>query len=730
MLQDSFDLTADEIEEAVSILAQRVGRSPNLVAFLSVLLERPLIAQRLRQQGLSPALLQELLAAVTPASSSPQDYRTVLRRTEAFIKAGRVTSCWDGVMLAIAEEPGSFGLGEFLACSGLDLSTAPARRASDASPDERIEEACLRAVELLPQEVVLPREEAEFEVMQCLSCIDAPGVVLLGSAGVGKSSLVRRLASLDRDRRWLAPDFAALTAGTGSRGEAEKRWIQALVRVSRERTPFVLVFDDLPQLLPYGWDALALLRLARRVPGLSATVLTLSPERWRVQREKDPGWPQCFRPVSLPPPGQKETQWILHLHRRRLAVHHQVVLTPAAVGLVHATALRYPLPGNRPGNVVRFLDEVCSCAHLRGSEVNEEVVGVVLAQHLGDVQKSGGWKNLKERLSAQVIEQDAAVNACVNTVYRLEAGLNAASKERPHGVLLFVGPTGVGKTALSKALASELGWRHARLDMSEYSEPHSVSRLLGSPPGYLGHDHGSILGNTLQAPGRLVLVLDEFEKAHSAVHALFLQAMAEGKITTAQGISLSFSECILVLTSNLGAAAGQSRPVGFLPDPHRAAFAMDAALESALPPEFRNRLDGVVPFVALSSATRFQIAIQQLEVLHQSLAARGVVLKWSEDAVALIVDRAGNPEWGARPVIRAVADMAEAPLAQRLLEAVAEGADLSSAKWALDVVSGQLVIVDAAALGSEEDRGSEDLAPAALVCGDDPHLVLGGALTP
>ncbi|GAB3985643.1 ATP-dependent Clp protease ATP-binding subunit [Actinoallomurus acanthiterrae] len=527
--------------------------------------------------------------------------------------------------------------------------------------------------------------------------------VLVGEAGVGKTGIVEGLA-----RRLAAPDapadlagsrivelsMTALLAGAGYRGEFEER-VQAVLREAGENPELILFIDELHTVLGAGGraasDAANILKPALG-RGEIRCIGATTPGEHRRYLESDPALDRRFQVIWVEEPTRAEAVEILAGLRERLADHHGVEIAWEAVEAAVDLAIRF-LPDLRlPDKAIDLLDEACAAARIRTLSpgappaigVDRAALAAVVAERVRlPVERVAAGEakrllTLEERLRQRVIGQDEAVEVVAEAVRTSRAGLG--DPRRPIGVFLFAGPTGTGKTELAKALAALLfddERRLIRIDMSEYKERHAISRLLGAPPGYLGHDREGQLSGPLRNHPHSVVLFDEVEKAHEEVLDLFLQIFDEGSLTDARGRRVSFTDAVVILTSNLGAMpAAAHRAIGFgaagAEDPAPATGddpteRVMAALRTTLRPELLGRIGRVVVFKPLPPAAVRRIVDTLVDRVQERLADRAITLVLTGEAYEFLLRHADTARSGARALEQTVERLLVQPLGRALL---------------------------------------------------------------
>jgi ATP-dependent Clp protease ATP-binding subunit ClpC len=537
------------------------------------------------------------------------------------------------------------------------------------------------------------RRDAEVErVIDVLCKRQANNPCLVGPSGVGKTRIVHGVAQcfahLDgvlgpAPRIVVELSAGALVSGTGVRGGLAQR-MQALCReVDQSEGRVVLFFDELHQLfLGDGGEELASeFKLAishGRLPCIGATTR----EEYARAIEPDPALARRFSLVEIDEPSREDAFLILESLAPKFEAHHSVRYDEAALALGIAWSVQY-LPGRAlPDKAIAILDLAGARARRRGqSEVRPEQVAEVVSE-LSQVPaerllESDGERmlGLEAALATRVVGHGESLKAIASCVRRNAAGLGG---RRPIGTFLLLGPTGVGKTETAKALAEALFFSDqalTRIDLSEYSEPHAVSRLFGAPPGYVGHEAGGQLTEAVRRRPYQVILLDELEKAHSEVLQSFLALFDEGRMTDGRGRTVDFSHALIVMTSNLGAnEQTPARALGFARSQDRALGEyrerVVRRVREALAPELFNRIDEVLVFAPLERSQVSEIARRLLARLAARLAdARGVQVEFEPSVIDCLLAAGGvDLTLGARPMQRTISRLVEAPLAELILQ--------------------------------------------------------------
>jgi ATP-dependent Clp protease ATP-binding subunit ClpC len=562
---------------------------------------------------------------------------------------------------------------------------------------------------------VLNRDEELERLVGILSKRTKRNAMLIGEAGVGKTALVEALAQRIADetvpagllgKRVLSLDVSALVAGTEYRGQFEER-VQAILKELSAFQDVILFIDEFHTAVSLGGaggelNAGNILKppLARgEIQCIGATTL----DEYRRGVEKDSALARRFEAVLVNAPTSEQAITMLEGMQPRYEAHHRVRYTAGAMRAAVVLSDRYISRGQLPDKALDVIDEAGAAKNVnlstsshaalfpeyrfkRRPVVTESDIAEVVAKISGvpvndlTAEESAKLCTLESSLKEVIIGQDAACENIAKAVIRGRAGLQG---ERPSS-FLFVGPTGVGKTQIVKELAKHVFGDEKALipiDMSEYMEPHSVSRLIGAPPGYIGYEEGGQLTERIRRHPNSIILLDEFEKAHPNVSKLLLQALEEGRLTDGQGRQVSLKNSIVVMTSNIGAQtdSGSSAGFGFAavvadndPKGNEAKKATKEhyleAVKDTLPPEFVNRIGCIVAFDTLSRADQGKILDLQLQELGDLLhGTKGVTLKVSDEARALLLAKGFSESYGARPLRRTIQDLLTDKVADALL---------------------------------------------------------------
>jgi ATP-dependent Clp protease ATP-binding subunit ClpA len=496
--------------------------------------------------------------------------------------------------------------------------------------------------------------------------------LFVGETGVGKTALAEGLALRIREGRVpddlrsaeiFALDLGALLAGTRYRGDFEARF-KALIAALSERENPILFIDEVHTILGAGAaqgatvDASNLLKPLLQAGELRCMGSTTYQEYRHFERDR--ALSRRFQKVDVREPSIPETLRILQGLAPRYEEHHGVRFTAGALRAAVELSARHITDRFLPDKAIDVMDETGAAVRLRPTGRQRKTVGVrdvedVVARianipaaraTLSDRQR---LEQLEAELRKAVFGQDAAIASVVRAVKRARAGLGGG--ERPIGCFLFTGPTGVGKTELSKQLAKALGVPFVRFDMSEYMEKHAVARLIGAPPGYVGYDQGGLLVEKIRKQPYTVLLLDEIEKAHQDLFDILLQVMDHATLTDNQGREADFRHVTLIMTSNAGARDLAARAIGFVGGSRGDGR---KEIERLFSPEFRNRLDEIVAFAPLAPAVMGLVVDKFVRELEEQLRERRITFELAPEARAWLAEKGYDPDFGARPLARVI----------------------------------------------------------------------------
>ena len=521
-------------------------------------------------------------------------------------------------------------------------------------------------------------------ISQILARRNKNNPLLVGDSGVGKTAIAEGLAKLITEGKVpdllknciiYCLDLGALLAGTKYRGDFEKRLKVVLSELSKQEKA-VLFIDEIHTIIGAGAtsggvnDASNLLKPALAKNNLRFFGSTTYKE-FRGVFEKDRALSRRFQKVDVKEPSVEDTFKILKGLKSQFEDHHGIKYSDKALKTAAELSSRYINDRNLPDKAIDVIDEAGSRKRLKNktsriSEIDiEEVVALMAKVPKKTVSSSDKdiLAKLKENLSRVIFGQDEAIDTLTTSIKLSRAGLGNIDK--PVGSFLFSGPTGVGKTEVSKQLSIIMGIEFIRFDMSEYMERHTVSRLIGAPPGYVGFDQGGLLTEAVTKNPHCVILLDEIEKAHPEVFNILLQIMDHGTLTDNNGRQANFKNSILIMTSNAGAQDMSRNSVGFNQQDHSSEG--KEAIKKTFSPEFRNRLDSVIHFNSLSKEVILTVVDKFLVELQAQLDEKKVQIEISDDVRMWLVDNGYDKDMGARPMQRLIQEEIKKPLADKIL---------------------------------------------------------------
>ncbi|HEX4045809.1 MAG TPA: ATP-dependent Clp protease ATP-binding subunit ClpA [Gammaproteobacteria bacterium] len=534
---------------------------------------------------------------------------------------------------------------------------------------------------------LIGRDEEVERTIQVLCRRRKNNPLLVGEAGVGKTAIAEGLAKLIIEKKVpsilhesviYALDLGSLLAGTKYRGDFEKR-LKSVLHQLKEQKGAILFIDEIHTIIGAGAASGGLMDVSNLIKPLLASgeltcIGSTTYKEYRSVFEKDHALDRRFQKVDIKEPTIEQTIEILKGLRNRFEAHHNVKYQDDALDAAARLSARYINDRRLPDKAIDLVDEVGAYQYLLPEENRKKIIETVDIEKMvakiaripeRNVSASDRevLKNLIRDLGLTIFGQDEAIETLGAAVKLARSGLRDATK--PIGSFLFVGPTGVGKTEVSKQLAKILGVELIRFDMSEYMERHFVSRLIGAPPGYVGYDEGGLLTEAVNKNPHSIILLDEIEKAHPDVYNLLLQIMDHGTLTDMNGRKTDFRHTVVIMTSNVGVELLDKGNIGFTPQDSETDVM--AAVNRLFTPEFRNRLDAVVQFKALDSKTILSVVNKFVAELEGQLEVKQVILEVDEDARAWLAKNGYDKKMGARPMARLIQEQIKKPLAEELL---------------------------------------------------------------
>ncbi|MGL0954941.1 ATP-dependent Clp protease ATP-binding subunit ClpA [Vibrio vulnificus] len=576
-----------------------------------------------------------------------------------------------------------------------DSSSSSDSFGSDASSEENSSEERLESFATNLNQVakdghidpLIGRDKELERTIQVLCRRRKNNPLLVGEAGVGKTAIAEGLAwrivegsvpDVIKDSVIYSLDIGSLLAGTKYRGDFEKRFKTILKQLEKEKDA-ILFIDEIHTIIGAGAASGGQVDAANLIkPLLSGGKLrcigSTTYQEYSNIFEKERALSRRFQKIDVVEPSLDDTTKILMGLKSKYEAHHDVRYTNKALRAAVELSAKYINERHLPDKAIDVIDEAGARSRLTPASRRKKTVGVadieaMVAKMARIPEKSVSssdkdiLKSLDDKMKMLVFGQDEAIDVLCEAIKLSRAGLGAENK--PVGSFLFAGPTGVGKTEVTVQLSKLLGIELLRFDMSEYGERHSVSRLIGAPPGYVGYDQGGLLTDAVIKHPHAVVLLDEIEKAHPDIFNLLLQVMDNGTLTDNNGRKADFRNVILVMTTNAGVAETEKKSIGLIQQDH--SHDAMAEIKKVFTPEFRNRLDNIIWFNSLDEAIIHQVVDKFIVELQVQLDARGVSLEVSEDARHWLANKGYDKAMGARPMSRVIQDKLKKPLANELL---------------------------------------------------------------
>ena len=510
--------------------------------------------------------------------------------------------------------------------------------------------------------------------------------ILVGESGVGKTAIAEGLAKAISDGKApeifneyqvMSLDVGSLVAGTKYRGDFEKK-MKSMMDYLKKSEKIILFVDEIHTIIGAGsasggaLDASNLLKPALARGDIKCIGATTYKE-YRQIFERNNSLSRRFQKVQIEEPSIDQAVEILEGLKNKFEDYHGITYSKEALKSAVELSNKYLQDSKLPDKAIDLIDEAGSQKKLsktKGKTIRKSDIEALISKitKIPTMQLNASSKenlnSLEGKLKSVIFGQDHAINDVVSAVKTSKAGIG--NDEKPICSFLFTGPTGVGKTELTKQLAFFLGIEFIRLDMSEFMEKHSISKLIGSPPGYVGYEQGGYLTEEVNKKPHSVLLLDEIEKAHPDIFNILLQILDYGNLADSNGRSINFKNTIIVMTSNTGAVEADGESVGFIEQGTEDKF--EKAVSKAFTPEFRNRLDGIINFNNLSNQNLESVVEKLIIDVEAKLNEKGIDIDFDSDVVKLILEQGYDPKLGARPLSRAVDKLVKKPISTMLIE--------------------------------------------------------------
>jgi ATP-dependent Clp protease ATP-binding subunit ClpA len=567
------------------------------------------------------------------------------------------------------------------------------KEAGKEKADEFIEQYCANLNKQAIEGTIDPvigREYELDEIAEVLAKRNKSNVLLIGDPGVGKTAIAEGLAlnivngtvpEYLKDHTVYNLDIGSLLAGSKYRGEFEEKF-QDVIKGLKAKGKAILFIDEAHQMRGAGSGSNSSVDFGNMIkPALTkGQIKVLASTTWEEYSqsfEKDRALMRRFQRITVDEPTPAVAKDILKGLKEKFESFHGGVITDEAIDAAVDLSVRYQTDKKLPDKAIDLIDSTCARLKIKTVDfvvTRSHIVDAISkftkipVEQIGNTNNGGAITNLESNIKVKLYGQDQAVDSVLEKIYVARAGLKSLNK--PVGNFLFLGPTGTGKTELAKLLAENLGMKLLRYDMSEYQEKHSVAKLIGAPPGYVGYDDGNLGGGMLisdveKSPNSIIL-MDEIEKAHPDVSNILLSLMDEGMVTSSNGKKADCRNCIVILTSNLGAAANERNNIGFGRSMQKT-DEDDKAVKDFFKPEFRNRLDGIVKFNKLDQLSMRKIVSKFVNEINVLLAERQIKVRLSESAIDEIIATGFDAKMGARPVQRKINDLIKVPLSKKIL---------------------------------------------------------------
>ena len=596
---------------------------------------------------------------------------------------------------------------------------------SDSRADSILDEYCTNVNKLCEEgkiDPVISRDDELDEIIQVLARKNKSNVLLVGDPGVGKTAIVEGLAY--NILKGFVPDYlkdfivynldvGSLLAGSKYRGEFEEKLKDILTAMEAKKN-CILFIDEAHQMKGAGAGSQSSVDLANMLkPSLAKgkikVVASTTWEEYTQSFEKDRALMRRFYRLSVDEPTVDTTKKILRGLKSSYEEFHGGKISETAIDIAVEYSDRYIRDRKLPDKAIDLIDMACAKAKIKAGKfliTKSHILDIVSKQTKIPLQQLMGERDqisvtLEDTIKEKLYGQDHAVDTVLAKIFVAKAGLKSLNK--PIGNFLFTGPTGVGKTELAKLLSQQLSMKLLRFDMSEYQERHSVAKLIGAPPGYVGYEDGSMAGGLLisevEKHPHSIILFDEIEKAHPDVYNVLLQVMDDGVATGSNGKKADCRNTIVIMTSNLGAEANERSNIGFTTVLDRT-DADDKEVKDFFKPEFRNRLDAIVKFKSLDTLSIKKVVNKFMQELNELLSSKQLKVRCSESCIDALITKGYDKKMGARPLARVIDNEIKTPLSRKLLFEVVKPnsiitIDYIDSKFAFEIESSKVKVLDA-----------------------------------
>jgi ATP-dependent Clp protease ATP-binding subunit ClpA len=571
-----------------------------------------------------------------------------------------------------------------------DISKAVAN-ASQA--DKVLEHYCTNLNKLADEgkiDPVIGRDGEILEIVEVLARRNKSNVLMIGDPGVGKTAIAEGLAlnivnknipDYLQEYTVYNLDISSLLAGSKYRGDFEEKIHEVIAALNvKEKT--ILFIDEAHQMRGAGSGSQSSVDFSNMIkPALSKgkikVIASTTWEEYTQSFEKDRALMRRFQRVTIDEPSPEISKNILRGLKDRFEKFHVGTISSDALDAAVDLSVRYQTDKKLPDKAIDLIDTCCARLKIKSSNwvvTRSDIINAISlitkipTDQLGNTEDSKSINDLEIKIKDKLFGQDSAVDNVLDKIYVSKAGLKSINK--PIGNFLFLGPTGTGKTELAKLLSENLSMKLIRFDMSEYQERHAVAKLIGAPPGYVGYDDGNLGGGLLiseiEKNPNCIILMDEIEKAHPDVSNVLLQMMDEGMVSSSNGKKANCRNAIIILTSNLGAAANEKNTIGFTQSLEKT-DEDDKAVKDFFAPEFRNRLDGIIKFNKLSDLSMRKIIDKFISELNELLNDKQIRVRLTEKAVDEFIVQGFDSKMGARPLQRKINDLIKVPLSKKIL---------------------------------------------------------------